>query len=492
MTVAATRLEGERMTIMMPLPAEPPRPLFRPSEQSASYPVAALGPVLADVVDAIIDVTQAAPAICANSVLATASLAVQAQWDVTLPMGQRRPTSLFLLTIAASGERKTTADREAILGVRDREADLRLRYDAEIDRHRNAQDAYDAVRGDVLKTHKQDQASAVAALNNLGPAPRPPSKPFILVTEPTIEGLIRLLPESQPTLGLFSSEGGSFIGGHAMSDDAKLRSAARLSALWDGEPIDRVRSTGDAIVMDGKRVALHLMAQPDAARGFLADRTLRDQGILSRLLIAAPESAAGSRMFREPSPGSRACIQRFADLVQRKLAEFGQQSAASRPALDLDAEARQLAIRWHDTVEGALLTRFQAVRGFGAKLTEHAVRIAAVLAAIEGATIITATAMTNGINLANFYAAEVLRLADDAIVSADLRAADRLRQWLSGRESALVHLGEIYQFGPSHVRDKATAQRLMKVLEEHGYVSGIEGGAEIDGHHRRDVWRRIG
>ena len=115
------------------------------------------------------------------------------------------------------------------------------------------------------------------------------------ISEPTIEGLIKLLPESRRTLGLFSSEGGSFIGGHAMSDDAKLRSAARLSALWDGEPIDRIRSTGEAMVMVGRRVALHLMAQPEASLGFLADRTLRDQGLLSRILVAAPSPTAGGR-----------------------------------------------------------------------------------------------------------------------------------------------------------------------------------------------------
>ena len=53
-------------------------------------------------------------------------------------------------------------------------------------------------------------------------------------------------------LGSLLSEGGQFIGGHGMSDDAKLRTAAGLSAAWDGEPFKRVRADG-AIMLPGRR-----------------------------------------------------------------------------------------------------------------------------------------------------------------------------------------------------------------------------------------------
>jgi hypothetical protein len=46
---------------------------------------------------------------------------------------------------------------------------------------------------------------------------------------------------------------------------------------------------GDSIAdLPGKRLALHLMVQPDAAAAFLSEPMLRDQGLLSRVLIAAP------------------------------------------------------------------------------------------------------------------------------------------------------------------------------------------------------------
>ena len=44
------------------------------------------------------------------------------------------------------------------------------------------------------------------------------------------------------TPGLFSSEGGAFLGGYAMDKYHVLRMATGLSELWDGKPIRRVRA----------------------------------------------------------------------------------------------------------------------------------------------------------------------------------------------------------------------------------------------------------
>ena len=63
---------------------------------------------------AIASKVQVPEAIAAQSVLATAALAAQPHADVVLPFGQTRPLSLFLVTIAASGDRKSSADNEAL------------------------------------------------------------------------------------------------------------------------------------------------------------------------------------------------------------------------------------------------------------------------------------------------------------------------------------------------------------------------------------------
>nr|WP_050526385.1 DUF3987 domain-containing protein [Pseudorhodobacter aquimaris] len=89
-----------------PFKAEGPQPLVRSIPQGAPYPIHALGP-LREVVEAVQGQTQAPMAIPAQSALSVASLAVQSFADVET-LGGNRPSTLYCLTIALSGERKSS------------------------------------------------------------------------------------------------------------------------------------------------------------------------------------------------------------------------------------------------------------------------------------------------------------------------------------------------------------------------------------------------
>jgi hypothetical protein len=98
---------------------EGPQPLLRDLPPSQPFPEEALGPLL-PAVRAVQSSTQAPLAIPAASGLAIASLAVQGFADVET-LGGRRPTSLYMLTIAKSGERKSSCDAPLIAGLRQHE-----------------------------------------------------------------------------------------------------------------------------------------------------------------------------------------------------------------------------------------------------------------------------------------------------------------------------------------------------------------------------------
>src|SRR5262247_1732200 len=72
---------------------ERPRPLFREIPAGEAFPVNSLGPLLAGAAEAIHDKIQAPLSLCAQGVLATATLAVQGQRNVMLPYGASRPLS---------------------------------------------------------------------------------------------------------------------------------------------------------------------------------------------------------------------------------------------------------------------------------------------------------------------------------------------------------------------------------------------------------------
>ncbi len=482
---------------------EPPRPLRRQLPPADPFPMDSLGDVLGAAALGIHDKVQAPPAMCAQSVLAAASLAAQGHGDVVLPTGSVRPLSSYFASIGESGERKTAVDEIALWPVRKREAALRIVYEDELQQHKNEFEAWEKQRGQILgdKRRYHDQASKVAALKELGAAPKAPLVPIITCPEPTFEGLVKLLAQGQPSVGVFTAEGGQFIGSHAMSEDHKLKTISALSSLWDGEPIKRVRQGDGAFVLCGRRVAMHLMVQPGVAAGLLADPVLKDQGILSRMLVTFPPTTAGTRVWKEPAPSSETAIKRYGvrllDIMETgfPLAD-GQTNELKPRGLVLSSEARRLWITFVNHIESQIGPggELEPIRGLANKLAEHAARLAAVLALVDDISCpeVGGRWMAAGINLAQHYAAEALRVFEVGLVDQDLVLAERLLSWLHGnwREPA-VSLPDMYQHGPNAIRDAKLAGRLAGILEDHGWLQPVKGGAIIRGSRRREAWRIV-
>jgi len=477
---------------------EPPRPLSRELPPADPFPAAALGSVLAAAATAINDKVQAPLALCSQSVLAAATLVVQAHANVVLPHGQPRPLSGYFLTVAATGERKSAVDGEALWPVRKREAALRERYANDLPGYENDRLAWNKARDAAIKRKKEDRHGIKAALDALGPAPIAPLAPMLTCTEPTIEGLAKLFMVGQPSLGIFTSEGGQFIGSHAMNEERRLSTATGLSRLWDGDPLDRVRGGDGSAILPGRRLSMHLMLQPGVAAGMLSDAMLLDQGLASRLLVTAPDMASGTRFQRDPAPQSDLALKQFGarllDALEAPLplAEGKTNELEPRP-LPLAPEARVLWRGFADHIEGLIGPEGELapIRGLANKLPEHAARLAAVLTLVDdlAAPVVPARQMAAGVELAQHYAAEAMRLFATGAVNPDLALAQKLLNWIkaSWNEPA-ISLCEIYRLGPNAVRDAATARKLVEILEGHGWLRKSRRPIEVAGQRRRDAW----
>ena len=478
-----------------------PLPLARSLPPAEPYPVDSLGADLAAAARAFQAKTQAPMAICANAVLAVACLAAQAHADIELPTGEVKPVSLFLVTIARSGERKTSNDNLALTPVKTRESELRVDHDAAAIEHENALAAWEAERKHILQNKKKSFEARKDELDQLGPQPKPPLLPIIVCHEPTFEGLARLLINGQPSIGIFASEGGVFIGGHGFSEDAKLRTAAGLSLLWDDGRLTRVRAGDGAVALAGRRVSMHLQAQPDVAARLFSDPMLVDQGLLSRILVLAPESTQGQRFWRDVAGDHNQAAQKYVarlnELFRRPMPlKEGTRNELSPRMLRLSAEARAIWTTFHDEVERELPPGglYEAIAGFAAKLPEHAARIAAVLAMYgdPNATEVDARALSNGITLSRHYASTALRVHGASSVNAELLDAEALLKWIRLRsDRGLISLPDVVQTGPNRIRETATAKRLLALLEQHRRIARVSGSVTVNGKLRQDVWRLI-
>ena len=152
-------------------------------------------------------------------------------------------------------------------------------------------------------------------------------------------------------------------------------------------------------------------------------------------------------------------------------------------------------VKFYNAVERDLAPggEFHAIKAFGAKLAEHAGRLAAVLAAYAApdALHVHAEHMACGIALAQYYGGEMLRLAGGASVPPDLRLAARLLAWRQDRPDPRCHLAMIYQRGLNAIRDASVARRIVGILEEHGWVRRLAPGTEIEGKQRKDAWELV-
>jgi hypothetical protein len=318
----------------------------------------------------------------------------------------------------------------------------------------------------------------------------------IITEEPTYEGIVVLLQHGQPSLGIFSSEGGRFVGGHAMNQDNQLKTAAGLSKLWDGSPIDRTRSKDGNILLYGRRCSVHLMLQPGISGRLLANQTLADQGLLSRCLTCYPQSTIGTRLYKSVDLNSTIEARRYFSTMMALL-EYpqpiadGERNELNPRQITLTSDAKGEWIRFHDHVE--LLCRegeaLAPIKGFACKAAEQAARIAGTLAIIDdpAQTTITKLEIQAGISIAQFYLGESLRLFHSSADDPELVLAETCLTWAT-EQGGRFSLPCLYQRGPNRVRDRKTAQRIVEILEQHRRIRAVDGGAEIGGKKRREVW----
>ena len=284
-----------------------------------------------------------------------------------------------------------------------------------------------------------------------------------------------------------------------MSTDHRLKTAAGVSSIWDGEPIKRVRGGDGSIVLDGRRLSLHLMAQPDVAAQLLDDELLLNQGLLSRILVVFPLSTAGTRFFAEPPLAARTDLKQY----EERLAEFVRVplplKADTRNELDprklvLTAEATQVWINLHDFIEEGLVPSgdFEPIAGLANKAAEHAARIAGLLTLWTDAEAkeIDGPTMANAACLIQHYLAEAIRLRAMASTNRHLKLAQRVLDWLIEKwEEPAVYPAAIYNDCTiREVRDRRTALQIITTLEEHGWLNRLERPVRIKGSVRKEAW----
>lgn len=461
---------------------------------SEPYPLDALPDAIQAAVIEVQGFTKAPISMVASSALAALSLAIQAHVDVKRADRLTGPVGLFLLTIADSGERKSTCEGFFTAAIQEYQQQQAESAKPDITKHRAHIAAWEAKRAGLIEAIKQaarkgctmaDDESNLRDLEEKKPEPK--RVPKLLRGDDTPENLAWVLSREWPSSGVLSSEAGIVLGAHGMGKDSIMRNLGLLNILWDGGVLSIGRRTSESFTVRGARLTMALQVQEATLRSFF-DRSgglARGTGFLARFLVAWPESTQGFRPFTDP-PASwprLAAFNRRITAILNQPAPIDEAGALTPPLLSLSPEAKAAWVAFHDAIEGELSTggELYDVRDVASKSADNAARLAALFQIYEGAGgTIGTDAFEGASRIAAWHLNEARRFFGELVLPMELANAARLDTWLvqycRRKRTHLVPIAKLQQGGPCGLRSKATIETAMHELEEAGRARLVRDG----------------
>ena len=463
------------------------------------YPLDALPDTIRAAVEEVAGFVKAPIAMVASSALAALSLASQAHADVSRDEILVGPTSLFMLTIAESGERKTQADKMFVRPIQDYQDAQAEAAKPLLKNHRAALGAWEAKRNGVkdqirqLAKNNKPTASMESNLRDLEhDKPEAPRVPKLIREDATPEGLAKKLQQDWPSAGVVSNEAGIVFGAHGMGKDSVMRNLALLNKLWDGGRYQSDRGDEErSRDVRGARLTMGLMIQETTLRAFFAQSNglARGTGFLARFLVAWPDSTMGTRFYTPPVSGSPALSefnQRITDRLNQPV-PIDDDGILTPPMFPLTPAAKTAWKDYHDEIEIKLSSggELYDVRDVASKSADNAARLAGLFQYFESAGgAIGEEAFEGASRIAAWHLAESRRFFGELALPVELADAGRLDTWLVAyckrERTHLVGKNHARRHGP--LRDGSALDAAIRELASLDRVRLVKDGKRLTIH----------
>ncbi|MGL5110632.1 MAG: YfjI family protein [Vibrio ordalii] len=454
------------------------------------FPVHALDEHLQGVIRQIHMQTQAPVGLIASSVLGAMGLACQDLVDVSPKAGLIHPVSLFFITKADSGERKTAVDELVMKPFRTREQLAEQHYRDELEKHtielsvwQTEQKAHKAALNKAI-LEQGDTSTLKQALRDVEAAkPSLPLNQKWLLNDVTSAAIKHAIDAYGRSIGVFSDEAA-----HLFSSDF-MRETSVLNSLWGAKPISAMRvSTQGATTIGDYRFSLSLMVQGQLFERFL-DRQgeqARESGFFARCLLCEPSSTQGSRFMTAELPANDVGAQyhalylsNFHLKVEELLdcARSRREAGEPRVCLTLSPEARVKWFEMANFIESniGVMGVWREYRDVASKLMEHVSRIAAVLHTFKASgQVISDVTMHAAILIVEWYFQHFIQQFKARSVPDDIHQVNELERWLGENlhrsVNGVFQKNDVRQQCPNCIRNTAKLDRALNTLVLRGAV----------------------
>lgn len=443
---------------------------------NTSYPVDALSPIIRDAVYEVQSHLQAPAPLIAASALSAVAIACQGILDVRSPIGSVTPTSLFFLSIADSGERKSSTDKLFSQPIFEFQQEQYEHYQQKLPLYESQLAAWkvelDAIQSELRSvTRKEEDTTEIKErlAELFQNKPEPLIMPKLVYADTTIEALLYGLYKHTPYAALISSEASTVL------TSALTHQLAHLNTLWDGDTVSVDRKTQESFMLRGSRLSTTLMIQNKPFQQFLKrnDEYARQSGFLARMLVTNPGSTQGDRTnLTEMNDSNTVFLKAFQQRITEILQQTVNITEDQRITLEFLPEAKEVWSQFHLAGESWIypLQPWEDIKDAVSKISNNMARMAALLHYFSGKNgAIDKESTQAAFDICRWHINEFARLFSvKNDISIRFELANLLYNWLWKRyqQSGAFQCckKDIYHYGPNRLRNRDALESAIQQL----------------------------
>lgn len=459
--------------------------------QLIPYPLEVMPALIREAVRQVFHNVQAPIALCAGSALAVVSACSAPKIKVVMPYGgEPKPTGLYLMTIADSGERKTAVDAifsKVLIGrdvraVEQHEAAL-ARYQTDI---RIWSKAERKLVDRIAERELNDDAAADLRLRLQDHVDRKPSPPRLrcqLHQDMSERAIMDALEGAGECIALICNEG------EILLRSAVLEKPSLLNKAWDGGPFHFDRKDRKIVASD-TRATVSVMVQSSVLQDYVSKRgdVVRGSGLWARFLVCKPMSTQGMRYTADGDP-SWGEVDAFHERVRQVLDEGAGQ------VYEFDPDAKKEFIGLLNQIEAEIrpLSGYLSEIGdFASKAGENVARVAGLFHHFSDQPgRITVDTLQRAWQVVRWYLEETKRIFTPCVVPQVQVDAHSLELYLGAQgfranTYAIISRNYVLRNGPVRKADRFSD--ALELLSSQGKIAIVVGSSRMRYIVRGPLW----
>lgn len=447
------------------------------------YPLNVLPKIIQDSVWEAHEIVKAPIGLVATSALSAISQACQSLLRVKRFNGLTSPVHVYTLTIAESGERKTTTDRLFTAAFAEFERALTLSLQPAFTKFESDLSAWKAAKIGLTSAISKNVKEGLpitglkVCLDELMSkmpvaTPRPKQTYRDVTNEALLVGL-----ETWSSAAIRSDEAGTLFSGRTFNH------LAIFNALWDGGTVSVDRKNAPPVWVHDASLTVNLMVQPKTYKKFLSGKgeLARDNGFSARTLFCYPTTTQGMRPEQSVSPPQTPCLDDFNHRLRQILdstIDADGRLITEKLALEFSYQAKHECMAYSNWVEGQIAVNgyYSDVKDAASKIGENMARVAALFHYFSGQTGEISLETTQQAIAVSTWHLNQFRMLFSTQWQPPQEQLDcwELEQWLRNRAMRTgfyeVPKSILLRYGPNRLRNKPTLDAILFMLSQQNKV----------------------